>query len=52
MHTPVEPVGITAITCNTAKGGKLVLLQTACAVAFDDTSGKSVDVRLLFDTVV
>ena len=45
-----EPVETTANTFNTAKGSKLVLLQTARAVASDDTSGRSVNVRILFDT--
>ena len=45
-----EPVETTAITSNTAKGSKLVLLQTARALASNDTGSKSVNVRILFDT--
>ena len=39
-----EPTETTAVTSNTAKGGKLVLLQTAHALASSDPSGRSVNV--------
>ena len=37
-------------TSNTTREGKLVLLQTACAVAFNDDTGRIINVRVLFDT--
>ena len=37
-------------TSNSGRLGKLVLLQTACAIAFNDDTGRSISVRVLFDT--
>ena len=39
-----------ANTSNTTREGKLVLLQTARAVAFNDDTGRTINVRVLFDT--
>ena len=52
---PTEAIETTSNTSNTssnsaASGDKLVLLQTACALASDGTSGRSGNVRILFDT--
>jgi len=40
----------TANTSNSVRSGKLVLLQTTRAVAFNDDTGSSINVRILFDT--
>ena len=47
---PVTSTETTANTSNTTREGKLVLLQTARAVAFNDDTGRTINVRVLFDT--
>lgn len=45
-----EVMDTVANTSNKSRGGKLVLLQTARALAANESTGRSANVHILFDT--